>query len=109
MHVQHRIQEKILHAFASAQHFELINESNNHNVPKNSETHFKLTLVDDSFIEKTKVKRHQDIYSLLAEELNHPVHALALHLYTPEEWQQTQQQSPQSPNCLGGSKNEELH
>ncbi len=83
---------------------EVLNESHMHSVPPNSETHFKVTLVSDVFDGSRKVQRHQKIYQLLADELAGPVHALALHLYTRDEWQQRQQQSPDSPDCLGGSK-----
>lgn len=103
--VQQRIQEKLLKAF-TPDFIELVNESHMHSVPKNSETHFKLTLVCDSFSGINKVKRHQQIYAILADDMQNPVHALALHLYTPQEWQQREQQSPDSPNCLGGSKKE---
>ncbi|HBN62064.1 MAG TPA: BolA family transcriptional regulator, partial [Halomonas sp.] len=49
------------------------NESHMHNVPANSETHFKVTLVSDSFDGMMPVKRHQQIYALLADELSGPV------------------------------------
>ena len=41
-------------------------------------------------------------YSLLADELAGPVHALALHLYTPQQWSARGEASPDSPNCRGG-------
>ena len=63
------------------------NESHRHNVPPNSETHFKVTLVTESFVGQRSVRRHQSVYSVLAEWLAGPVHALALHTYTPDEWQ----------------------
>ena len=85
-------------------HIELINESHMHNVPANSETHFKVTLVSDSFDGMMPVKRHQQIYALLADELSGPVHALALHLYTPKEWQARGSERPNSPNCRGGGQ-----
>ena len=85
---------------------DVVNESHMHSVPPNSETHFKVTLVSDVFVGIRKVQRHQKIYAILADELSGPVHALALHLYTNEEWQERQQASPDSPNCLGGSKGE---
>ena len=76
-----------------------------HNVPANSETHFKVVAVSDQFEGKRSVARHQMIYKLVAEELEGPVHALALHTYTPQEWSE-KQEAPASPNCLGGSKGE---
>lgn len=80
------------------------NESHMHNVPVNSETHFKVTLVSEQFQGLMPVKRHQQIYALLADELSGPVHALALHLYTPEEWQARGGERPDSPNCRGGGQ-----
>ena len=79
------------------------NESHQHNVPTNSETHFKVTAASNLFVDMRPVARHQRVYQLLAEELAGPVHALALHLYTEQEWSE-RQHSPESPKCLGGSK-----
>ena len=85
---------------------EVLNESHQHSVPPNSETHFKVVLVSPSFDGKRKVARHQQVYAALAAQLEGPVHALALHTYTPDEWRERQQAAPQSPDCLGGSKEE---
>lgn len=79
------------------------NESHLHGGPA-TESHFKLTVVADHFEDLVAVKRHQLVYKLLADELSNGVHALALHLYSPEEWQQRQQSVPDSPNCHSGSK-----
>ena len=87
---------------------EVVNESSQHNVPPNSETHFKLVIVSEAFVNLRKVARHQKIYAALASQLAGPVHALALHTYTPQEWQQRQAAAPQSPNCMGGSKGDQL-
>lgn len=83
---------------------EVVNESHMHNVPANSETHFKVTIVSETFEGKRLLQRHRSINSLLAEELAGPVHALALHTYTNSEWLKKHGESPDSPNCLGGSK-----
>ncbi|KXS39741.1 MAG: BolA protein [Halomonadaceae bacterium T82-2] len=100
MSVQARIEEK-LHTLEPV-HLSVENESHKHHVPPNSETHFKVTLVSTRFEGLMPVKRHQQIYALLAEELSGPVHALALHLYTPAEWDARGSQRPDSPNCRGG-------
>ncbi|WP_428243710.1 BolA family protein [Gynuella sp.] len=81
---------------------ELINESHMHSVPDGSESHFKLVLVSDLFHGLSKVKRHQLVYQVLADMLAGPVHALAMHLYTKEEWEVAA--TPDSPQCMGGSK-----
>lgn len=86
-------------------HLEVHNESHQHNVPPGSESHFKVVLVCGAFTGKRQVQRHQAVYGALSEELAGPVHALALHTYSPEEW--TGPQSvPGSPACLGGGKGE---
>lgn len=105
MIVQREIEQQLEQQF-SPEFLDVANESHQHSVPPNSETHFKVVLVSDSFASKRKVARHQLVYAALAAQLEGPVHALALHIYTPEEWQQRQQEAPQSPECLGGSKND---
>ncbi|WP_300270273.1 BolA/IbaG family iron-sulfur metabolism protein [Halomonas sp.] len=80
------------------------NESYRHAVPPNSETHFKVTLVSARFEGMMPVKRHQQVYAALADELAGPVHALALHLYTPSEWEAGGQSRPDSPDCRGGGR-----
>lgn len=79
------------------------NESGMHNVPPGSESHFKVVVVAEIFSGQRSVQRHQLIYRVLADELAGGVHALALHTYTPEEWQD-RQQAPDSPECLGGKR-----
>jgi len=44
------------------------------------------------------------INEILADELQHKIHALAMHTYTPEEWNEISGQAPASPPCLGGGK-----
>jgi BolA family transcriptional regulator, general stress-responsive regulator len=94
------IENKLMSAF-SPLHLDVQNESFMHSVPPGSETHFKVTLVADTFAGLRAVKRHQLVYQVLADELANGVHALAIHTYTPDEWQGA---SPASPKCLGGSK-----
>ena len=102
MSLQQRIQIKVEHE-VNPQDFDLINESHMHSGPA-TESHFKLIVVSDAFDGLSAVKRHQRLYSVLADELRDGVHALALHLYTPQEWSSRQASAPLSPDCLGGSK-----
>lgn len=102
MKVQSSIEAKLQQEFRPS-HLEVINESNMHNVPPGSESHFKVVVVSECFEGKRKVPRHQSIYKVLAQELDGLIHALAMHTYTPEEWA-AEGQSPNSPECLGGSK-----
>lgn len=99
--VQNTIETKLENAFSPLL-LEVVNESFMHNVPENSETHFKVTLVSDSFNGKRLIQRHRAVNELLSAELAGPVHALALHTYTQEDWAKKQGLSPDSPNCLGG-------
>jgi len=102
MTIEDDIRNKIQTAL-QPQHLEVINESNNHNVPPGSESHFKLVVVTSGFNGKPLVARHRIINKLLAAELAGSIHALALHTLTPEEWVATGT-APVSPPCMGGSK-----
>ncbi|SET30668.1 BolA family protein [Thorsellia anophelis] len=86
--------------------FEVTNESHNHSVPKNSETHFKVVVVSNEFKNTMLIGRHRKIYALLADLMQNPIHALALHTFTPEEWDKLDDKSLVSPKCLGGSKSD---
>lgn len=85
-------------------HMEVVNESNNHNVPPGSESHFKVVLVSTRFEGLRAIQRHRLVHDLLSEELKGPIHALALHLYTDSDWTKRFGEAPKSPPCLGGSK-----
>lgn len=83
---------------------EAVNESHMHNVPPGSESHFKLIVVSDLFDGMSLINRHRKINEILADELQHHIHALSIHAYTRREWEDKQQTAPQSPPCLGGGK-----
>jgi len=85
------------------QHLDIVNESHMHGGPA-TESHFKVTLVSGAFDGVRAVQRHQKVYGLLSEQLQGGVHALALHLYAPDEWAQRETDVPASPDCRGGSK-----
>lgn len=94
-----KLNESLLNDF-----IDVSNESHLHNTPPGSESHFKVIIVSAEFQGKLPVKRHQIIYGLLADELREQIHALALHTYTPAEWQARSQTAPTTPDCRGGSK-----
>ena len=102
MTIKEEIEKKLATAIGLL-HMEVINESHMHNVPADSETHFKVVLVSNDFRDRRSVARHQLVYSILSEELAGPVHALALHTYTEPEWREQTNGAPMSPPCLGGS------
>lgn len=89
-------------------HSELVNESMNHaGYFEGKESHFKLTLVSPEFEGKRRVARHQLIYRLMNELMTSQggsIHALAIHAYSPDEWQQQNQTVPASPLCAGQNK-----
>ena len=101
MTIQHSIETKLA-ASLEPLHLEVINESGNHNVPEGSESHFKVVLVSGAFEGRPMLARHRMVYAALSEELAGPVHALALHTYTPEQWQASDGDAPESPLCRGG-------
>jgi BolA protein len=103
MMIQQEIEQELASRF-SPEVLQVENESNQHNVPENSETHFRVVLVTGQFEGKRSVARHQAVYAALQSQLDGPVHALALHTYTPAEWHERQARAPESPECLGGSK-----
>ncbi len=101
MSIQATIEKKLQSALSPV-HLEVINESHMHNVPPGSESHFKVVVASAEFEGKPLVARHRRVNEILAEELQQ-IHALALHTYTFDEWQE-QGFAPQSPPCHGGGK-----
>ena len=99
------IRQKLTEEFEPT-HLEVINESHMHNVPRNSETHFKVVVVSSKFDSLTMIKRHRSINTVLKEELQDnggTVHALSIVAKTPAQWSNNSEISP-SPKCAGGSK-----
>ena len=100
MSVQEIINKKILKGFCP-NHFTIVNESHLHGGPS-QESHFKITVVSEVFSGVARVKRHQKIYKSLEDEMSQGIHALALHLYSPDEFA-AKVSVPSSPSCKGGS------
>ncbi len=99
--VQGSLERKLAERF-ELQHLQVENESGNHNVPAGSESHFKLVLVGEEFAGMSRVARHRAVHALLAQELAGPIHALAIHAFSPEQWRERFGDAPLSPPCLGG-------
>ena len=97
--IERKLSENINSTF-----LEVVNESDMHNVPPGSESHFKITIVSAEFEGKMMLAQHRMINAILKEELQNSIHALALHTYTPDDWKEKQGVSPESPQCLGGGK-----
>jgi len=79
---------------------EVVNESSQHSGPA-TESHFKIVVVSSNFDEMKLIDRHRFINKLFAEELKH-IHALAMHTYTPKEWEK-RNAAPDSPECSSKS------
>ena len=103
MNVKEFIEQQLTEALTPA-FLEILDESYMHNLPDDAQSHFKVTVVSEAFTGQRLIGRHRQVNELVAEALAGPVHALALHTYTPEEWQARNEQSVDSPACRGGSK-----
>lgn len=79
----------------------VINESHLHHTHTQEATHFNVVLVSPSFHDMSRLQRHQAVHRCLRDVLTQ-IHALALHLFTPSEWDEHQHQSFHSPQCRGG-------
>lgn len=104
MQIQAGIEQKLREAFAP-EVLQVENESYKHSVPAGAESHFKVILVCQQFEGQRLLVRHRAVNTVLSTELSGQIHALALHTYSPTEWQQLGTiPVPASPDCLGGSK-----
>lgn len=98
------IEQKLQDAFSPFL-LDVINESSQHNVPPGSESHFKVIIVSNQFDGKRLIARHRMVNEVLATELAEHIHALAIHTYTEQQWQdEYKDKVPLSPRCMGGSK-----
>lgn len=104
MSIQTTIEQKLAGEF-DTDYLKVENESHMHNVAPGSESHFKVTIVSDTFEDQMLIKRHRMVNKTLEQELQQ-IHALALHTLTPDEWQARQGVVADSPNCHGGGKNQ---
>ena len=104
MSIQTTIEQKLASEF-DARYLQVENESHMHNVAPGSESHFKVTIVSDSFRDQMLIKRHRMVNKTLQQEMQQ-IHALALHTLTPDEWQTRAGSVADSPKCRGGGKNQ---
>ena len=102
--MMHEKIEQKLHAALSPTRLFVENESGMHNVPKGSETHFKVLVVSPAFEGLGLVDRHRRVNDILREELSGGVHALSIRALTPAQWDEGKGEGFVSPKCLGGSK-----
>ncbi len=104
MSMQTTIEQK-LSGELEVDYLQVENESHLHNVAPGAESHFKVTIVSNSFDDQILIKRHRAVNQILQQEMQQ-IHALALHTLTPQEWQARGGQVADSPKCRGGGKNQ---
>jgi BolA protein len=104
MSIQAVIEQKLASEF-DIDYLQVENESHMHNVAPGSESHFKVTIVSESFRDQMLIKRHRMVNRTLQQEMQQ-IHALALHTLTPAEWQARAGAVADSPKCRGGGKNQ---
>ena len=104
MSMQDTIEQKLAGEF-NAEFLQVENESHMHNVAPGSESHFKVTIVSESFKDQMLIKRHRRVNQALEQEMQQ-IHALAIHTLTPDEWQARDGNVTASPPCRGGGKNQ---
>jgi BolA protein len=80
--------EKLTAAFAPAR-LDVADESHQHaghaGHRPGGETHFRVTIVAETFRGKSRLERHRMVNETLADELKDGVHALAIHASAPED------------------------
>lgn len=86
--VEEAMRRKLLEALTPLA-LEIENESHRHaghaGSPGTGESHFRLRIVSAAFEGLGRVDRQRLVYSILAEELKGPVHALAVRAVAPTE------------------------
>lgn len=51
--------------------------------------HFRVHIVSQQFCELSRLKRHRLVYAALEDEFADAIHALAIHAFAPEEWDES--------------------
>lgn len=86
--IAERITNNLQNALAPSS-LEVIDESHQHQGHggwrEGGETHFRVVVVSDRFIGKSRLERHRLVNAALAQELADRVHALAIVAKAPDE------------------------
>ena len=94
--IENNIKNLLIDAFNPSV-LSIYNESHMHNVPKDSESHFKIVLVSKNFTGLSEVNRHKSVYKVL-EDILDSIHAISIHSFDENEYTN----NPiilDSPNC----------
>jgi len=82
------IENKIINSLINSMNIsslKVINESFMHNVPKDSESHFKIVIVSNDFKNLSLIQRHKLVYKSLDNIMNN-IHALSLQPFSDDEF-----------------------
>lgn len=86
--VKQAIESKLAAGFPGAE-IVVVDESHKHaghaGARPEGETHFQVKLVSSAFADQSRVARHRAVMALLQDELDGPVHALAISAKVPGE------------------------
>ena len=76
-------------------YIEVINESHLHHhhqsSPHNGQSHFRVVVVSDCFVNQGKMERHRSIYDLCQDLMHHHIHALSIQALTIKDYQELQE------------------
>jgi len=82
------IENKIINSLIGSMNItslKVINESFMHNVPKDSESHFKIVIVSNDFKNLSLIQRHKLVYKSLDNIMNN-IHALSIQSFSDDEF-----------------------
>ena len=78
---------------------EVINESPQHNVPENSESHFRVLIVSKKFSGLSLIQRQRMVYRLIGDQIRDKIHAFSQQTLSPKEFKSRGGLLPASPPC----------
>ena len=87
MIVQNKI-DKLLRDNLNVSKLIIRNDSNKHNVPLNSESHFNVQIVSDDFKDLSQIQRHKKVYKAV-DSLLTEIHALSITAITTSEFEES--------------------
>lgn len=81
--------ENLLNDALTPSFLEVVNDSHLHagHAHGSTDSHFRVTIASPKFEGIRQVKRHQEIYRVLAPLMDNPIHALAIHSHSDAEYQ----------------------
>jgi BolA protein len=96
---QERVIREKLSSILAPSYLEIVNESPSHGLPLAAEKHFRVVVVSEFFESQSRVERHRQVHTILADELRDHVHALSVQAFTPVEWRARGGETHASPEC----------